>query len=90
MTKFHLALVIGFFIGALTTFLVLGIIQIYVEEREEKNPLARKRTSRESRDAGGCHPIPIMGSHITSLPLRLRNQRESGPDVRPRHDRPPV
>jgi hypothetical protein len=69
MTKFHLALVIGFFLGSLTTILALGIIQTYVEEREEKNFLARNRTSRESRDGVGMSPYTDHGliDHFSAL-----------------------
>jgi hypothetical protein len=47
MTKFQLGLAIGFFLGALVMFVVLGIIQLYVEERRGKLVLPNKSAAWE-------------------------------------------
>ena len=44
MTNFQLGLAIGIFLGVLATFVVLGIIQLYAEERQGKAALAKNQT----------------------------------------------
>jgi hypothetical protein len=69
MSNFQLALALGIFLGVLATFVVLGIIQLYVEERQGKSALARKRTIREPREVSGIlsyakdrfpDPVPVL------------------------------
>jgi hypothetical protein len=45
MTNFQLGLAVGGFLGALVIVVVLGIIQLYVEERQEKNACSMKQTA---------------------------------------------
>jgi hypothetical protein len=68
MTKFQLGLLIGFFLGALSLFVVLGIIQLYLEERRPRNSSAAATSS-----GGGCRLIPqIFGKSSSS--------KKAGPD----------
>jgi hypothetical protein len=56
MTKFHLGLLVGFFLGALFMGVTLGIIYLYFEERREKNARACEKAVGELQDAIGTKP----------------------------------
>lgn len=51
MTKFHIGLLVGCFLGALVMVVALGILQLYDEERQAKSDRARKKTAREIQAA---------------------------------------
>jgi hypothetical protein len=50
MTKYQLGILVGFFLGALVLLVVLGIIFLYIEERQEKRDLVREPTGRDTPD----------------------------------------
>jgi hypothetical protein len=54
MTKFHLGLLAGLFLGGLVTLVALGIIQLYKEKRQEKSALPREKAAREIQDTIGA------------------------------------
>lgn len=51
MTKFQLGMLVGFFLGALAMVVALGIIQLYLEKRQEKRDRVREKTAREIQAA---------------------------------------
>lgn len=47
MTKFQFGLLIGFFLGALVTFVTLGMIQFYMAEQHERRHRGLNRSALE-------------------------------------------
>ncbi len=68
MTKFHLAFLIGFFLGALAMFVLLRVVYLYAEEHQQKGVLVRRL--REIRDASGRLPCASHASTDHFLPDR--------------------
>jgi len=56
MTKFQVGLIFGFFLGALSLSLVLGIIGLYREEQEQKRVMARKEAVKEKMSGTAVVP----------------------------------
>ena len=54
MSKFHIGILVACFLGALITFVVLGVLHLYLEERPEKHPEAEKPTDRMEQ-------MPVFG-----------------------------
>jgi hypothetical protein len=72
MTKFQLGILVGCFLGALTMFVVLGIIQLYLAEHQEKRVRARERTAREIQAAIGARSYanPEAPDHLPFLAVK--------------------
>lgn len=47
MTKFQLGLLIGFILGAVSMFVVQGVIGLYLEERQQKRGAAKNLAAQE-------------------------------------------
>ena len=54
MTNFQLGLLVGCFLGALIMFVVLGIIQLYLAERQENDDRTREKTAQDIQAAIGA------------------------------------
>jgi hypothetical protein len=39
MSPFHIGLIVGFFLGALTMFVAIGVIVLYLAERRNAEPV---------------------------------------------------
>ncbi len=76
MSKFHLGLLIGLFLGGLVTAVALGIIQLYRENRQEKSARTREKTAGEIQDAIGA----LSYDNHASQGLPFPTLREPGPE----------
>lgn len=64
MTKFQIGLLVGFFLGALSLFVVLGIIRLYIEERQDKYGAAGRQAAQEKKPEPAG--IPLAADHTHS------------------------
>ncbi len=77
MSKFHLGLLIGLFLGGLVTVVALGIIQLYRENRQEKSARTREKTAGEIQDAIRARSYD---NHASQAHLPFPTLREPGPE----------
>jgi hypothetical protein len=68
MSKFQLGLMIGFFLGALVTFVALGIIYLYFEERQKKRAEAGKRAADRKISTASWIPASTHSGPSHRLP----------------------
>ncbi len=69
MTKFHFGILVGFFLGTLVIFVVLGTISLYFEKRRENSALARQRAARGILDSNeGLSYSTATGPQMPPVP----------------------
>jgi len=68
MTKFQVGLLMGFFLGAVSMFVVLGIIGLYRAEREQKRVMARKEATKEKMPGTAVVPSHTDYAYLDHQP----------------------
>lgn len=83
MTKVQLGLLIGLFLGALAMFVTLGIIRLYLEERQERTR-GRNRSSLKPEAGSSIFSDPLAKSCLASAPyppmvIKVAGEKEERP-----------
>jgi hypothetical protein len=80
MSKFQLGLLVGGFLGALVMVVALGIIQLYLEKRQDQRNQVREKTAREIQVAMGAQSFANHDS-LNHLPLPTLEKSRAEDDL---------